>query len=117
MRQCGSCGLCCKLISIRSLHKPANQWCEYWEKGTGCKIEHVKPEACRQFACLWLAGKLPERLTPRKTGVVVWQRDKRELYVHRNHHAPGFDEFTPIIEEWMKNGFMVKVVQGQTICG
>lgn len=73
MRQCGECSLYCKLIEITEIGKPARQWCPDWNKDKGCTIYNNRPEVCRDFSCLWLAGKLPDRLSPRKTRVVAMQ--------------------------------------------
>ena len=74
-RQCGDCGLCCKLVGIGELCKPVHQWCPHWSKNKQCDIYESRPEECRTFACLWLAGELPERLSPRKTRVVAMRHE------------------------------------------
>ena len=38
MRTCGTCTLCCKVMAIAALKKPMNKWCEFCDKGAGCKI-------------------------------------------------------------------------------
>lgn len=42
------------------------------ECSRGCAIYADRPNACRQFECLWLTGVLPRELKPNRTGVVVW---------------------------------------------
>jgi hypothetical protein len=58
MRQCGSCTLCCKLLPVKSLGKPAGQRCCY-QRHTGCKVydrlEQVSME-CRAWNCRWLVN-------------------------------------------------------------
>lgn len=76
MRQCGECSLCCKLIEITEIGKPARQWCPDWDKGKGCTIYENRPDVCRNFSCLWLTGELPEKLSPRRTRVVaMWNKE------------------------------------------
>ena len=50
---CGACSLCCKLLPIRELNKPAGQWCIHAVPGSGCNIHHDRPPSCRQFFCSW----------------------------------------------------------------
>jgi Fe-S-cluster containining protein len=52
-RSCGTCSLCCKLLPIRELNKPAGQWCIHAVPGSGCNIHHDRPPTCRQFFCSW----------------------------------------------------------------
>src|SRR5262245_34979797 len=54
-RQCGDCSLCCKLLNIDELNKPANTWCQHCRPGKGgCSIYADRPPDCRTFACGWL---------------------------------------------------------------
>jgi hypothetical protein len=53
-RSCGSCSLCCKLCAVIQLNKPAGQWCPHASPGSGCKIHDRRPQACREFYCVWL---------------------------------------------------------------
>ena len=54
-RSCGKCSMCCKLLHIIELEKPANQWCKHCKPGYGgCSIYETRPSICRSFACGWL---------------------------------------------------------------
>jgi hypothetical protein len=53
-RSCGTCGLCCKVYTVKELSKPEGQWCPHVERGHGCKIHAIRPQVCRQFYCSWL---------------------------------------------------------------
>ena len=59
MRQCGDCQLCCKLLPVRSLDKPAGERCEHQRHHKGCavysRLAHVSPE-CRLWNCRWLVN-------------------------------------------------------------
>ena len=35
-KSCGSCGMCCKVLHISELQKPAGEWCGVYRKGSGC---------------------------------------------------------------------------------
>jgi Fe-S-cluster containining protein len=71
MRICGSCTLCCKVMAITALNKPMNKWCEFCDKGVGCKIYPTRPSECRTFDCLWLRDeKFPDEFKPQKSKIV-----------------------------------------------
>ena len=53
-RHCGDCTLCCKIMAIEELDKPAGQWCHHCQPSRGCRIYDNRPPECRQFNCLWL---------------------------------------------------------------
>ncbi|MBV8923780.1 MAG: hypothetical protein JOZ74_00285 [Bradyrhizobium sp.] len=69
-RACGDCTLCCKVMAIEQLAKPAAQWCRHCKPGHGCQIYHDRPVECRQFNCLWL---IDERFGPH------WKPNKSKL--------------------------------------
>jgi hypothetical protein len=72
-RQCGSCTLCCKVMTIQELAKPAGQWCPHCAIGKGCGIYEDRPESCRLFKCVWLVDPtMPDELKPEKSKVVVF---------------------------------------------
>lgn len=54
-RSCGSCSLCCKLLGIASIDKPAGRWCGHFKRGAGCGVYAGRPHECIAFNCEWLA--------------------------------------------------------------
>lgn len=73
-RACGSCGLCCKLMIIEDLGKPANQWCRHYKQGLGCSIYQTRPTECGTFLCGWLVDeKLDARWKPTTARFFLWQ--------------------------------------------
>jgi hypothetical protein len=42
MRRCGECTLCCRLLPVRTLNKPANQRCKH-QRHTGCMVYNRRP--------------------------------------------------------------------------
>lgn len=85
-KSCGTCTLCCKVMEIPELSKPAGQWCVHCKPGQGCGIHAERPDHCRAFGCLWLtqAWMGPEWKPDRcrfvlsvesKTGFLVLQLD------------------------------------------
>lgn len=53
-RACGTCSLCCKVLSISELAKPAGKWCTHCRPGQGCGIHAARPFVCRGFYCEWM---------------------------------------------------------------
>ena len=69
---CGECTLCCKLLGVEELKKPAGVRCQHVKMGKGCMIYKDRPPSCAEFACLWLArDELPEELRPDKVHMVM----------------------------------------------
>lgn len=75
-RACGDCSLCCKLMSVRSIAKPANKWCPDCDpksKTGGCRVYQDRPFECREFLCGWRLGVVPEHLKPNKVHAIFAQ--------------------------------------------
>ncbi len=69
-RSCGPCTVCCRVLEIKALHKPAGILCRH-NTGTACGIYPERPEACARWHCLWRKiGALPDELRPDRSGVV-----------------------------------------------
>jgi hypothetical protein len=74
-RQCGGCTLCCTLLGVTELSKPAGQQCVFEDRGGGCRIYGERPQVCRSFQCLWLRDPalLPsDDQRPDRSHVVLW---------------------------------------------
>jgi len=54
-RSCGSCQLCCKLVPVPQISKPAGVRCEHARVGKGCAIYSARPTSCRTWSCRWLS--------------------------------------------------------------
>src|SRR5437016_4259730 len=54
MRNCDRCTLCCKVMAVTELKKPADTWCEHCDRGKGCGTYVSRPQSCRDFQCLYL---------------------------------------------------------------
>src|SRR5580765_5282061 len=55
-RACGDCQLCCKLLPMPELDKPANTRCQHQKFKTGCAIYTRRPRGCMYWSCRWLLG-------------------------------------------------------------
>jgi hypothetical protein len=71
-RACGDCTLCCKVMAIEELDKPAGAWCGHCEPGMGCRVYAQRPTECRTFDCLWLLDpRLGEHWKPSVSRLVL----------------------------------------------
>ncbi len=91
MKACGDCGMCCKLLSIEALAKPAGAWCGSFKRGQGCSIYADRPPACQGFICLWLdSEKLDDAWRPDRAKFLMYtERDDRRLNVIVDPSQPG----------------------------
>lgn len=109
-KSCGDCGLCCKLMGVTALAKPAGKWCRHFSKTSGCAIYADRPDDCRVFNCLWLlTDALDEAWKPSVAGFVLhserggarlivesdparphdWRREPYQSALRRWADAPG----------------------------
>lgn len=71
-RSCGSCTLCCKVMSIDELAKPQGVWCPHCSPGRGCDIYGTHPPTCQGFRCGWLTqSDFPDDARPDRSKVVL----------------------------------------------
>lgn len=78
MRDCGVCNLCCKLLAVDELPKPAGTWCAHVVKHKGCGIYQDRPGACRVFNCHFLADE---------TLGEVWRPSHARFFIHADGDA------------------------------
>ena len=90
MKSCGSCGLCCKLMAIPALEKPAHSWCPKYVMRSGCSIYEDRPEACRTFICQYLLmPDLGDDWRPDRARFMMWiGREARRLIVEVDPASP-----------------------------
>ena len=70
-RACGSCSVCCSVLRVDELSKPAGRDCRHQRGEQGCSIHATRPDVCRGYHCLWLQGGLEESERPDRTGGLV----------------------------------------------
>lgn len=121
-RECGNCTLCCKVMAIEELAKPASSWCSHCKPGRGCLIYANRPAECRIFSCLWLVNdQLAPHWKPHKSKLVLTtSEDGMEIRCD-----PGFPDawrkepFQSEIREWAASGetldMTVVVITGQKL--
>ena len=100
-RSCGTCTLCCKVLTVEELRKPNGQWCPHCIKGRGCAIYSDRPNECRRFQCgylLWPA--LGEHWLPARSKLVVaFKPDGKEIVVHVDPGVPNAWRAEPYYSE------------------
>ena len=71
-RSCGECTMCCKLLDVVALAKPAGTWCPHCAPGRGCGVYDTRPGECRSFQCGWLVDpKLGEEWRPSRSRIML----------------------------------------------
>jgi len=90
VRECGDCSLCCKVMRIATLDKPAGSWCRNCKPGTGCVIYFDRPDECRAFNCLFvLNAELGEEWRPSRSRIVlVSEQDGNRIVAHVDPQRP-----------------------------
>lgn len=73
---CGTCTLCCELVSVSEIGKPSFARCQHqrdiFSATPGCAIYAQRPYSCRAWSCLWLKdASWPDELKPDRCGFVV----------------------------------------------
>ena len=53
-RDCDGCTLCCKVMHVPELDKPAGRWCPHCKVADGCGVYETRPQTCRIFRCGFL---------------------------------------------------------------
>jgi hypothetical protein len=69
-RQCGDCLMCCRVLAVEGVTEQGHA-CKFSQLGIGCVIYQERPQICRDFVCVWLAGALLEQHRPDKVRAVV----------------------------------------------
>jgi hypothetical protein len=71
-RVCGACTACCSVKSVPELGKPSQTACQHICRGQ-CAIYSIRPQTCRDYACLWRQGWIEgdERRRPDNLGVLI----------------------------------------------
>jgi hypothetical protein len=108
-RACGSCTLCCKVVSIAELAKPAGEWCRHCRPGKGCGIHLTRPFVCRGAYCEWMISKgLGPEWKPEKAKFALFKTNAgRRLTAHVDPGYPSAWRRSPYYENfkaWAREG-------------
>ncbi len=110
-RGCGTCTLCCKLMTVSELEKPSGTWCSHVAQGKGCGIYETRPHSCRAFLCgylstealsdAWYPGRCKIVLSSNEGGITA-QIDPSRPDVWRQ--APYYEQFKSWSRAMSPNG-------------
>jgi hypothetical protein len=103
-RICGACTLCCKLLPVRELQKPANTRCEHQSAARGCRIYHRRgfPASCAVWSCRWLNGHdTADMLRPDRAGYVL---DVVPDAVQATNNETGEKYMVTVVQVWVAPG-------------
>lgn len=69
---CGGCTVCCTVMAVVELQKPARRACDH-VCPAGCRIYERRPQDCREFQCVWMRGAFGVDLSlrPDACGIMV----------------------------------------------
>jgi hypothetical protein len=114
---CKGCTLCCTLLAVLELDKPADVPCKHITD-TGCAIYEDRPQSCRDVECLWLLTRnrpreftvaMPAATRPDRTGVVVTAHEGYVVF-HVDPARPDADNsgaMQPVASKLLKRGVRV----------
>ena len=108
-RFCGSCSLCCKVVSIPELAKAAGEWCRHCKPGSGCGIHTTRPFVCRGAYCEWMISKGlgPEWKPERSKFALFLTNGGRRMTAHVDPGSPSAWKRSPYYEnfkQWAREG-------------
>jgi hypothetical protein len=100
-RGCDGCTLCCKLLEVRSLAKPANSWCPDCAVGQGCRIYATRPQDCRDFFCEFLlSAAIGDHWKPTRSRMVIVRPEHRKgIAVHVDPGRPDSWRAQPFYDD------------------
>jgi len=99
VRKCGDCQLCCKLLPVGEIGKPANTRCEHQAHGKGCRVygTDTMPMSCKLWSCAWLTGH-DTGARPDRAHYVV---DVLPDYISIQNDETGERIDVPVIQVWV----------------
>ena len=101
-RACGTCTLCCKVVSIPELDKAAGEWCRHCKPGRGCGVHLTRPFVCRGAYCEWMISKgLGPEWKPEKSKFALFKTNGgRRLTAHVDPGYPSAWRRSPYYENF-----------------
>jgi hypothetical protein len=101
-RACGTCTLCCKVLSVPGWEHPPGEWCTFCIPGKGCGIHATRPYTCRGHYCEWMISKgLGPEWKPEKSKFVLFKSNNgRRLTAHVDPGYPSAWRRSPFYENF-----------------
>jgi uncharacterized protein len=99
-KTCGECTLCCKVLDIVELAKPAGKLCSDCVRSVsgGCGIYATRPQVCRAYECLWKGDRaMSQQLRPDRVGTLLMEDPDSDEYRAVCDPEKPFAWLTPLI--------------------
>lgn len=100
-RSCGDCSLCCTLLPVKDINKPANTRCDHQSHAKGCKIyrRYGFPMSCRFWSCRWLTGGDTANISrPDRAGYVI---DPMPDFIRIRDDVTGAQTPLQVVQVWV----------------
>jgi hypothetical protein len=135
---CQDCTACCQVFEVKDeklgLDKAFGEPCKFLGRdihGPGCGIYHDRPDACRNYVCLWLEAArsvtriAPEDMRPNVSGCVLgwpWGIDRETLHVYPIPGHPKYPDAwrVPPVSDYLQDllrrgGKLMIFIEGKRI--
>jgi uncharacterized protein len=99
-KACGECTLCCKVLDIVELAKPAGTLCSGCVRSVsgGCGIYATRPQVCRAYECLWKGDRaMSPQMRPDRVGTLLMEDPDSDEYRAVCDPEKPFAWLTPLI--------------------
>lgn len=124
-RACDGCTLCCKVMNVPELDKPAGVWCADCTVGQGCGRYETRPSTCRTFQCGFLADPaLDERWRPSTARfvLIILAPEERVTVYAEPQRADSWrrEPYLSVLRKWSRTaieryGLVDVFIAGKTI--
>jgi len=102
-KECGDCTLCCELLQIPEINKPASVMCGDCILSKGCGIYNSRPNSCRNFNCLYLdSDDMDISLRPNECRV-TFEKVTTKIYFGIELPKDIGSCKTPIVSQYIKS--------------
>jgi hypothetical protein len=100
-RTCGECTLCCKLVPVAEIGKPAGKRCQHQAHHVGCRVYDTNrmPSSCRLWNCAWLADEQTVNLRRPDRSHYVIDTMPDFVTLQPNDGGPATD--IPVLQIWI----------------
>lgn len=73
-KTCGNCDVCCNILEVRELNKPAFCNCKDRADHGGCGVYDTRPSICRDWSCAYILNLIPggEEIRPNNLGLMFY---------------------------------------------
>lgn len=109
--QCNGCTLCCYLLDVPEINKPAETECKDCAVNVGCKIWKNRPQVCRDFECAYVQmKKVSPKLRPDNCKVIFEKISDRIFYGTQDPRFAATEVAKKQVAAFINQGFSVIIV-------